>query len=300
MSDAAFLQHCGWAGEDKAKEVWDKIGHLFPAFKIVAAIGDAPMRAMLWELVRKALGKDFPNIPQETGDCVAQGAKVTCQTINGVQIYKGEALEFHELFAPYFYSTGRVLVGKGQMGRSQGSVGSWQSKAAELYGALRSDFPGCPAYSGKLADDWGIHAPDAKYLAEGKVHLIKTTSKINSWDELHQAVSNGYCCTIASNQGFKAMLPGKDGFHAPNGTWGHQMSIWGTVNDPKRSYGSIRNTWGDVHGEVIDFDTGEKWPVGTLRVRREVIEHMIATGECIAYSQFEGFPGQDIDWYKLV
>ncbi len=293
---------CGWAGPVVAEQAWGEIGHLFPKFMVVGA-GESKPRAMLWELIRKVLGHDLPAEAQEIGDCVSWGAKHAVETVSCVEIFNGDAEDFHYVFSPYLYQIGRVLVGKGQMGNSDGSVGSWQAKAVELYGVLRSDFPGCPAYSGAVAKKWGNSQPAADFLAEGKVHLIQTTSKINSWDELHIACSNGYPSTIASNQGFKGMTPGADGFHAPSGTWGHQMCIIGTVDDPNGPHGSyacIMNSWGDVHGALTDFATGDKWPAGTLRVRRSVIEHMIATGECIAYSQFKGFPAQKIDWTQMV
>jgi len=289
----------GWAGPSEASRAWDEIGHLFPQFKITGTRGKrAPGdRMMLWELVRKVLKKDTPNYPQEVGSCVAFGAKNAIEYIACVEIFRGETEEFHQVFTPYLYGCGRVFVGRGQL-RGDGSVGSWQAKAVEQFGTIRKDDPDVPAYNGKLERQWGNPpGPPQTFVAKGKQNLIKTTSRINSWDELKRAIINGYAVTIASDQGFE-MQARKDGFHAPSGAWSHQMCIVGVDNEPE-DYACVLNSWGDVHGRLTDFHTQEKWPIGSIRARRAPIERMIRSGEAIAYSQFQGFPAQDLDFKKI-
>lgn len=292
----------GWAGEEEAKRAWDQIGHLFPSFMIV---GDSEPykpggRYMLWEIVRKVLGKDIPNIAQQVGDCVSWGAKHAVEQVSCVEILRGEPEEFKLVFAPYLYGTGRVQIGGGTM-RGDGSVGSWQAKAVETYGILNEDADGVPPYSGTIARQWGNPpGPPKKFLELGKKHLIRTTAPVYSWEDLVMALRNGYPCTIASSQGFE-MLPRKDGFHWPSGSWPHQMDIAGVDDNTKDPYVDLHNSWGDVHGHLVDFITGEKWPVGRLRVRRQTIERMIKSGECISYSQFDGFQAQsELLWSSII
>ena len=71
-------------------------------------------------------------------------------------------------------------------------------------------------------------------------------------------------------------------------------------DDPRRPWAGLLNSWGDAHGRVTDFETGEPWPAGTLRVTRDAVEGMLRTGECFAYSQFDGFPQQDLFWGDLI
>ena len=232
-------------------------------------------------------------------NCVSFGAKNVIETLQCIANMLKQTSGFHAIFPPYLYNIGRVLVGEGQLRGSQGSLGSWQAKAVELYGSLTTDFPDCPKYSGKLANQWGDEKLDDKFYDAGKMHLVKTTAPIHSWDAARQAANNGYPMTIASNQGFE-MKARSDGFHYPSGEWGHQMSFQIIDDDPKSSYAGILNNWGDVHGVIKDFKTGENWPKGMLRVRREVIEHMIKVGECIAYSNWEGFPAQKLAWASII
>src|SRR5690606_28216367 len=155
-----------------------------------------------------------------------------------------------------------------------------------------------PAYSGDVSDRWGDGDGFRRFLDEGRQHPVRSAAKIDTWNELVAAIVNGYPCTIASNAGF-TMKAGSDGFHRRRGTWPHQMCIVAICDDPRRPWAGLLNSWGDAHGRIEDFETGEPWPVGTLRVRRDAIESMLRTGECFAYSQFDGFPQQDLFWGKL-
>jgi hypothetical protein len=60
-------------------------------------------------------------------------------------------------------------------------------------------------------------------------------------------------------------------------------------------YAIILNSWGDCHGNLKDFDTGDSLPVGVLRVRRKDMEKHIRQQETFAYSNFDGFKEQLID-----
>ena len=90
------------------------------------------------------------------------------------------------------------------------------------------------------------------------------------------------------------MQPDREGFHKPSGTWFHQMSIVGYSKS--RGWIAIKNQWGDLHGDLIDFETGEEWPPGMLRVRIEDFEKYHFKGsETISYSRFVGYPQRRFD-----
>jgi hypothetical protein len=161
---------------------------------------------------------------------------------------------------------------------------------------------GWPAYSGSQARRWGAPpGPPKEFVEVGKIHLVRSAAKINSWDELVTAICNGYPCTVASSQGFN-MEPSRDGFHAPSGSWAHQMCIVGVDGEASDPYAVILNSWGDAHGRLKDFVSNEDMPIGVLRVRKRTIERMIAAGETFAFSNFEGFPEQPIakELFKLI
>lgn len=278
--------------------VEDKQDDLNP-FKRLNIVGASPVtggeRMMLWEVGRKLFGQDTPNYPQEVGDCVSFGAKNGIEHVQFFPISNGASAEFKRIFPPYLYGIGRVLIGKGQLRPNQdGSLGVWQAKAVMQYGTVPIDAPGCPAYSGSIARKWGAPpGPPREFLDYGAKYLVKSAALVKTWADVVQALMNGYPVTIASNVGFD-MTPRSDGFHHHSTQWGHQMVIIGAHNDPSNEYGCILNSWGDVHGQVKDFVTGEIWPKGTLRVLRKDIEKILREGDSFAYSQFDGFPTQEL------
>lgn len=230
-------------------------------------------------------------------NCVSFGSKNAVEYVSLIEIHNGDNEVFHPIFPPFHYGTGRVLVGNNQLRGGAGSLGSWQAKAVEQYGSLRSDYEGVPQYSGSLADNWG----DSKrgfepFMPEAGKRLIRRTARIRSWEELVQAICNGYPVTIASNQGWQ-MKAGSSGYHEASGSWPHQMCIVGICDEGSRPWCGILNSWGDVHGRLVDFDTGEPWPIGMIRSRKQTIQYLLQRSgtEAFAYSQFEGFPGQNFD-----
>ncbi len=281
----------GWAGPELAAEAWNMLRYS-DSFKPMFAM--APVaekrKVMLYEFVRKLLGKDTPNYPQKRGSCVSFGAKNAIEHVSCTEIVlNGDAEKFRPIFAPYLYGTGRVLVGKGRLNGSDGSLGSWQAEAVIKYGTIASDDEDVPEYSGNIEWVWGnTPGPPTKFVELGKKHLIKSAAKINSWGELVNAICSGFPCTVASNQGF-TMLPDQSGFHRASGSWGHQMCIIGIDETYTEDYAIILNSWGDVMGKLVDFKTNEPLPVGCIRAKRSVIESMIRAGETFAYSAFDGF-----------
>jgi intein/homing endonuclease len=91
------------------------------------------------------------------------------------------------------------------------------------YGAIASDEPNVPAYSGRVAKQFGGSSQALKpFVDMGKLHLVKSTTKVTSFQHLTELITNGYPVTVASNQGFN-MEADSSGFHSPHGNWGHQM-----------------------------------------------------------------------------
>lgn len=289
-------------------EAWDESPELFKGMlknlHIVGATANAE-RSMLWELARKVLGKDIPNIPQEVGDCVSWGAKHAIEFVQLYPMYSGERLVWEQQFSPYLWGMGRLApdCGNNELGRQDGSVGAWQAKAVMEYGTLAmdakaSDGSTLPAYSGSVARQWGNRpGPDQKWVELGKTHLVKQTALCKTTDDVRTALSNHYPVTVASNAGF-TMTPQSDGFHHRKGTWGHQMCIIGydsAVNGHDACF-CIMNSWGDVMGTIMDFRTPSlKWPVGTLRIRESDLQDMLDEQDSFAYSAFDGFPAQPLD-----
>jgi hypothetical protein len=291
---------CGWMGHIPEEEfdVISEDGEVnFVSFEIPTV--SQPNKTMLYLVVRKLLGHDTPNYPQQVGDCTSFGSKNAVEKLQCVEIVSGgEREEFHPIFPPYFYGAGRVFIGNAQLGPNEdGASGAWMAAAVMKYGALRSDEAGVPTYSGQIARKWGYKpGPPANFVDVAKTFLVKSAARLRSFDEVVTAIANGYPVTIASNQGFN-MMPSSTGFHEPGREpWPHQMCIIGADTQYKTPYGIIENNWGDSHGRLKDFDDNHDLPIGCLRVRAEIIDRMVKSGEAFAYSAFSGFPSKDDGW----
>jgi hypothetical protein len=289
------LKLCGWKKELAPKEN-AKFAHTLPQFKIMGANDDdwKGKRRMLWECTRKVLGKDTPNYRQEIGDCTSFGAKNVMEYLQCTRIViDGQDETFKPIFPSYFYGCSRVYIGQGQLGSGDGSMGVWTQEAAKKYGVLSMDAENCPAYSGSTASKWGMAGPDKQFVPIAQKNLVQTTAKIMSKEELANGLYHGYPLAVCSNQGFSYGVDSQ-GFHQPQGNWGHCMTVIGYEDHPTLGlYFLILNSWGDMFGHLKDFTSGEDLPVGVIRTRGDVLDSMLQSdgGDSFVYSSFQGFPG---------
>lgn len=289
----------GWGGPELARDAFKVVGHNFHTFSNSFVKNARGGKMFLYQVVRKVLGEDTPNYPQQIGDCVSFGAKNATEYLTCCEmLMKGERQKYRAVFPPYYYGTGRVYVGNGQLGNEDGSLGSWMASAVMKYGTLFSDENDVPKYAGNIAKAWGGPSGRShldKWKPTASNYLVKSAAQIRGWDDLVAAIVNGYPCTVASNQGF-SMEPDGRGFHRPQGNWGHQMCFIGVDDEYSEPYALIVNSWGDVHGNLKNFhESGEELPVGVLRCPKATAVKMIQAGETFAFSQFDGFPEQDLN-----
>lgn len=293
----------GWKGyknpslvSSALKALKPKLIHSIP----FVSLDDLPEKVFLYQVVRKVLGRDIVNIPQEIGDCVSWGARNATEYLACCDVLMRKDREkYKEVFPPYYYGTGRVYVGGWDNDYSDGSLGSYMAEAVMKYGTLFSDTPDCPRYSGNVAKEFGAKRSILdKWKPTAIKYLVKSAQQVTTYEQVCVSIANGYPVTIASMQGFEMMANSK-GFHVGSGEWAHQMCIVGYGRKPE-DYCLIRNSWGDSHGQLKDFETGENLPKGYIRAQRKWIERIIAQDESYTYSQYDGFPEQRIDQALLV
>lgn len=284
---------CGWAPKVDKQALPDAYKEFGPVIKQMPVFADTPKRYMLWEITRKLLGEDTKNYPQQDGDCVSFGSKNAGEYLQAFQLKNTDKNKWRSVFPPYIYGISRVQIGGGRLGRQAGSLGVWATQGLIKFGCLFTDVPGVPQYSKAIAQSWGVSGPPKQFIDEGSKYLLKMqmdAAKVTMWEQLKSAISNGYPVTVASSYGFSMKL-GSRGYHENTDTWPHQMCIIGY--DESEQYEEpcvcILNSWGNAHGEVIDKVTNEKWPVGTLRVRKSVVMRMLVDdgGDSWAYSNLD-------------
>lgn len=299
-------QRFGWLPhEQRSVEVKKEVEGIMsslPTFEIKGAVEDsAGKRVVLWDFATKVLGQHLPTFTQEIGDCVSMGMANCANYLQVVQIAlgmnktDGTPMDFHPSFQPYIYGVSRVQIGGGRLGGSDGSIGAWAAEGCKKYGILRADFTGVPPYSGSVARQWGRSGPPANFLNEAKQFLIQTYSPVMSYEQVRDALVNGYPVSVASNRGFRMTLQDRGGklFGVPSGSWAHQMCFIG-VDDTGSNPGCYcMNSWG-----ANAFSPGHKngEPPGGFWVDPETVTQMCRAEDSFAYSNFDGFPGQKLDF----
>ncbi len=257
-------------------------------------------RVVLWEFARKINGgKHLPTFRQEVGDCVSQGAANGVNYLSAMEIARlGDQERYRPAFQPFIYGVSRVQVGGGRLGNSDGSVGAWAAEGVRRFGVLAADEENVPSYSGAIARQWGRRpGPPASFLDKARSHVVNSTSPVVRYEQVRDAIVNGYPVTVASMQGFQMRARVDRGKHwgVPSGSWAHQMCFIGVDDDSRRPGCYCLNSWGpEAHGPPADDA-----PPGGFWVDAEIVTRMTRQNDSFAFSQFEGFPEQDLD-FRLV
>jgi hypothetical protein len=264
-------------------------------------------QATWWMAMRQANDKDYI-LHQTIGDCVSQGAATAVDYIRAVQIANGHP-EPHKTFlytaTEGIYGSSRIEVGGGRIS-GDGSTGAWGAKAVNTYGTLLRQTYGSfdlTTYSGNRARAWGKTGLPDPLEPTSRMHLVRTVSRIRTYQESIDALVNGYFITIASNQGFGPTSGNKrdsEGFLRPSGKWAHQMALIGFDDSYRRPGVLIMNSWGPnwVGGpKRLDQPSGSFW------CDAEVLEkNILQRGEGWVFSQFDGYQKQPelIDFSALL
>lgn len=294
--DAPHAQF-GWAGPDGVKQAAELVKRMRPFQIVGAAPGEdnTAKNVRLWDSAVAVLGKHIPNYAQETGDCVSFGAKNAVNYLLVTQMKTGPpGLEFHEAHPPWIYGGSRVTIGRGQLGHGAGSVGAWAAEFVQKYGVLRADLDGVPAYSGKLADQWGRSGPPKDLFPKAVDFKVHTVAPVRNASEARDALCNGYPVTIASDWGSKDMRPTDGRIVARrNDNWPHQMCLIAydgkTGSEP---YFYVLNSWGpNAHPQPLQ---GE--PPGGFWIRSKDVDYITRAGDSFAFSNFDGFPARELDF----
>jgi hypothetical protein len=160
---------------------------------------------------------------------------------------------------------------------------------------LAADEAGVPAYSGSVARSWGRKpGPPKPFIDRADDHLVRATAPVSSYEQVRDALVNGYPVTVASMQGFKMKPTIDKGKHwgVPSGSWAHQMCFIGVDDDRRRPGCYCLNSWGpDAHGAPADDA-----PPGGFWVDADVVTRMVGQKDSFAFSQFDGFPEQKLDF----
>jgi hypothetical protein len=284
----------GW--EPRPEEVEAVQGELpIPAFGQAPAdeipIEDIPDDMLGWKMFEKATGKPWPVINQGSiGSCVAHGTVNAIYYTMGYEIANGDREEWKPLSRETIYGGSRVEVGKGRLGRGDGSIGAWAAKFVNQWGIVAEEKVGpydvgrCKQYGANGVPD------DIEKLA--KEHPIAEVTLVTSFEQACKALSSGYGISICSGQGF-SMTRDKDGFCAPRGHWSHCMALIGYRKDGPRPGCVIVNSWG---ANTTSGPQPDGLPASAWWCEASVINRILKEEDSWAFSGVNGFPARKLNW----
>ncbi len=260
---------------------------LFAASAPGLARSGAGKTVLLYKAFKDVNAGQYIDYPAQTiGDCVSHGFGHGVDLLEAVQISIGKkAEEFKQTATEAIYGMARVDIGGERGSYSDGAVGAWAAKAVSTIGTVNRDVVG--PYDGKRAKDWGARGVPSNVKQQAPAHKVQTTSLVTTYEELEDALANGYPVTVCSNQGF-TLTRDSDGFCRARGSWGHCMLIVGVRNDT-RSGACIFQSWGsDVPSGPLALDQ----PPNSFWAERSVVESMLSMQDSWSLSSFEGYPSQ--------
>jgi hypothetical protein len=249
----------------------------------------------------------YTRVAQAIGSCVGHGFAGCVDALSSTEIvvhgeaedWKGRCLEAS------VYAFSRVEIrGRPNYG-GDGSYGAAAAAAVTKYGTLHYDvdYGGekFTAYSGEREKSWGATGVPDKLEPYAAQRLVKSCTKVESFEELCRALSSGYPTAVCSNQGF-TLSRDSMGFAKPRSQWSHCMALIGKRGG-KRPGALCWNSWGPKahsgpHYSGIEGMTMPPAFVGcTFWIDADVVDRMLSLGDSFALSSYDGFPPRKLpDW----
>ena len=242
---------------------------------------------LLYKAFKEVNGGSYIDYPkQRIGDCVSHSFGSGVDLLSAVQIAVDKVPQtFKQTCTEAIYGMARIDIG-GRLGSlDDGAVGAWAAKAVSTVGTISRDVTG--PYDGQRAKQWGSQGIPEDVRTAARDHLVKTVSLVSTYQELADALANGYPVTVCSGQGF-TLDRDADGFCRPYGTWDHAMLIVGVRAAP-RPGACLFQSWGrHIPSGPLSLDQ----PSNSFWVELSVVEDMLRQGDSWSLSQFDGYPSQ--------
>lgn len=309
------------ARERLAKMVSDQ-GQSFNAADCVISYGlygtGEGKLSMPFAIIEKIFPGSLPASAQGVGSCVAHSTRNACLGSLACEIAAGKPDEKSGKVegVPDVSETGRldgVLSTEGLYWyRGHSGADGWScDSAAEVackYGLwLRKNYDSIgidlTKYSARIETKWGRPFPPDEVKAIGQEHLVRTTTRARSFEEVRDLLANGYCISSCGGESFSATRDENGVSSRTRGGWAHAMAYLGCDDRPEthRKYGGplvhVQNSWGPRWGSGGRrvLGTNVDIPLGGFWARWSDIKSRYA----IAFSGLNGWPPQSLDrWFK--
>lgn len=251
------------------------------------------------------------------GTCGGVATAWAVEFVTTEQAARGNGMWKGEYSSEVIYAGARVEVAGGFMDRAKiivppfaiidkaglrdGCQAAWAMEWLQNWGVLLRGKYGkydLTQYDGLLAREWGRAkngVPDElEKLA--KEHPVQKCTQVRSFEEVCDAIYNGYPVVSFGEQGFRSDgQRDKYGFMDASEHWAHVLQFTGfDRRKGKRQGCETLNQWGNwSNGPAHEIGA----PEGSFWVDREIVDRMCKF-ECFALSSFKGYPRQK-PVYKL-
>jgi hypothetical protein len=314
MATDSFLTSPGPMGwHDRPEEVAKVLASLpMPFFGAAApelAGAGAGKVSLLFPVVRQAYGKDLVRT-QSRGTCTSQGWSGLVDYLKAWQIVKaqisgapfpyGDAQALAPTSHEVIYAGERIQVGKGQLGNGDGGVGAWCAKFVTDFGTLQQGVYGdidLTVPSDEKACAWATRrggGVPAALLPLAAEHIVKTTSQVNTYEEVRDLHASGKTTAVCSNVGF-TMARDADGFCVRSGRWGHCMLLIASDDTFKRPGCLCQNSWGDYLKGPTRWDQ----PAGSFWIDADTVNRMLAEGDSFTASDVVGYEPAPVNFMMV-
>lgn len=315
MNPLGFITPSDRTPAQEAAHVAAMVSPVFKRFLVTGpAAPDPAPRVMLRDIWRHpkyaaALGYEWKGTHQFSGSCVWAGAQDVMMTLNAIEVVTLGQPE--KLFVPFgLFNYGLSRLRLGDRGEGEGSLGSTFAASCNEDGTLDAAEADLP--DPKFGDgfEWGERAEmewsagdriAAKWKQAAKAQPIKSVAELKSARDVREAVRNGYPVTFASNNFIDPGGAAVRGSAEPcvvgslTSRGGHQTKILGTWDHPE--LGLLfwnNNNWGL---RVYKADPATGLADGCWQTEADVDRAIRSLdAEIFAYSQYQGFPAQSLDW----
>jgi hypothetical protein len=249
----------------------------------------------------------LPGPAQARGDCVSHSGKnarlltLCCEIILAKPDEISGKIEQAPLILPEGIKNGALSTEASYWFRGHGGDG-WQCESdarVALKNAgcvVRQNYPeigiDLTKYSGSLAGRYGRSAPPSEIADALDNNLIRTSTNVESFEEIRDLLGNGYGISGCGSEGYSDTRD-ENGVSKKSGSWAHAMAVIGADDraEIKKLYGEplilILNSWGRwnsgprrILGTTIDIPEGAFWVRWSQAKNRRYI----------AFSSVNGWP----------
>ena len=235
-------------------------------------------------------------------NCVSFGWAGGVDNLRAAQIVRGglkEQLQALTATEPIYGGSRFEIGGNNRRApfNGDGSNGVWAADYLKKYGILlRQPYPGghdFTNYSGTKARQYGARGVPNELESIAREHPVITASLVQSYEEIRDALANGYFVVVCSNIGFGPTggnVRDAEGFLKRRGNWGHCMLFIAINDNYKRPCVLCVNSWGR------NWISGPKrlgQPDGSFWIDADTIDVMARQGDTFAISDLRGFLRKD-------